>query len=904
MKFGRTIKTSLYPEWSSQYLQYSDLKKEIKRRMAENHGTWSDQDEDDFVEELRQELDKVYSFQKSKVSELTSRIEKVNNEVHLLLASRHSSEQSLNQDHEHGGRGGASTSRTGGADGAGGAQGAGDAQQADGEHQEQAPERRASSDNVHRDVMYQARDDAGSDDELDSDGDEDPLEERFQELEEQLAVVIADVHDLALFTKLNYTGFLKIVKKHDKQTGRLLRKEFVQHYLTTRPFYKENYDALIVKLSRMFDLVHTRGHPVQGDASAGGGQSAFVRQTTKYWVHPDNIVPLKLFILKHLPVLIFNTEKEYQPEDSAITSIYYDNEDLELYLGRLEKTEGAEAIRLRWYGGMDNKQIFVERKTHREDWTGEKSVKARFPIKEEHVNAFMRGEYRMNDTFEELRRKGKKSDKEVDSMIQLADEVQYAVLTRKLQPVMRSFYNRTAFQLPGDARVRISLDTELTLVREDNWDGRQRSGNNWRRMDIGIDYPFEQLPAGDVERFPYGVLEVKLQTQMGQEPPQWVRELVSSHLVEAVPKFSKFIHGCATLLSNRVDLVPFWLPQMDIDIRKPVSMNLALDRPASQHGSQSHSDSGSQKGAPHYEPVSEDEFEGEEEDEELNHRIANAQQEADNVGLSESDPRIKEIREEREKYLQEHRKESERAERENPGAKDASSARRRPSQPSGAPRPRAAPSRNDILATSSTFDKNYFRKLHPKNISRLWRAAGSGAPQGDDAQQQDQEEEDPALAALQGRDEETPRGTGSGPPEGVEYVTEFHAQPGKRVSVPIRVEPKVYFANERTFLKWLEFSVMLSAIALGMLNFRHQNDTAGVVTSSIFTFVSLFAIAYSGVLYVWRALKIRERSSSNVYFDAIGPTILCASILGALVVNFAMRIFESQHARTLRGVLS
>ena len=34
----------------------------------------------------------------------------------------------------------------------------------------------------------------------------------------------------------------------------------------------------------------------------------------------------------------------------------------------------------------------------------------------------------------------------------------------------------------------------------------------------------------------YGVLEVKLQTQFGQEPPQWVTELVSSHLVEAVPK--------------------------------------------------------------------------------------------------------------------------------------------------------------------------------------------------------------------------------------------------------------------------------------------------------------------------------------------------------------------------------
>ena len=97
----------------------------------------------------------------------------------------------------------------------------------------------------------------------------------------------------------------------------------------------------------------------------------------------------------------------------AITSIYFDNEDLELYLGRLEKTEGAEAIRLRWYGDMGVKTIFVERKTHREDWTGEKSVKARFPIKEHLVNAFLRGEYTMDAEFQELVRKGKKTQQEV-----------------------------------------------------------------------------------------------------------------------------------------------------------------------------------------------------------------------------------------------------------------------------------------------------------------------------------------------------------------------------------------------------------------------------------------------------------------------------------------------------------
>lgn len=41
------------------------------------------------------------------------------------------------------------------------------------------------------------------------------------------------------------------------------------------------------------------------------------------------------------------------------------------------------------------------------------------------------------------------------------------------------------------------------MVREDNWDGRQRSDGNWRRTDIGIDYPFEQLHAEDKEIFKY-----------------------------------------------------------------------------------------------------------------------------------------------------------------------------------------------------------------------------------------------------------------------------------------------------------------------------------------------------------------------------------------------------------------
>lgn len=49
-------------------------------------------------------------------------------------------------------------------------------------------------------------------------------------------------------------------------------------------------DELIIHLSKLYNIVRTRGKPITGDSGAGGTQTDFVRQTTKYWVHPDNLV--------------------------------------------------------------------------------------------------------------------------------------------------------------------------------------------------------------------------------------------------------------------------------------------------------------------------------------------------------------------------------------------------------------------------------------------------------------------------------------------------------------------------------------------------------------------------------------------------------------------------------------
>ena len=62
-----------------------------------------------------------------------------------------------------------------------------------------------------------------------------------------------------------------------------------------------------------------------------------------------------------------------------------DNSQLELYHGRLDKTPGAIALRLRWYGTGEPTTVFVERKTHRDSWTGEVRKKQLPRLREEGV---------------------------------------------------------------------------------------------------------------------------------------------------------------------------------------------------------------------------------------------------------------------------------------------------------------------------------------------------------------------------------------------------------------------------------------------------------------------------------------------------------------------------------------
>ncbi|EPZ31341.1 VTC domain-containing protein [Rozella allomycis CSF55] len=582
----------------------------------------------------------------------------------------------------------------------------------------------------------------------------------INELQKEIERITLELMELANFTRLNYTGFIKILKKHDKYTAYMLKPMFMVR-LNSRPLYLENLDNLILRLSKLYDVIRNGGQREDVSNDAAGSAQNFVRKTTKYWVHPDNVTELKFYIMKHLPILVFDKKKT--TPDPAISSVYYDNDDMELYTGRLEKTEGAIALRLRWYGSDEPQEVFVERKTHREDWTGETSVKSRFVLKEKHVNDFLSGAYTLDKSVEKMRDKKSKSDEELEAMMTLSREIQNVVLEKKLKPAVRTFYNRTAFQLPGDARVRISLDTELSMIREDP----PRNQGNWRRPDVLCEYPFNNLPSDEIVRFPYAILEVKLQTQMGQEPPKWVQDLVQGHLVEEVPKFSKFIHGCSTLLEHKVTLFPFWLPQMDVDIRKQPAQMV--------------------------------------------------------------DETAREIEKEKRRPIEEA-------------------------------------INRDISVT--------------KRLSKNHKDVTIEMPKED---AEDESDEEKPLLGLSRKHQAS----------SIFSIFTTKRKPvndqknGKKIAVPVRVEPKVFFANERTFLSWVQFSIFLGGTASVFLSLPN-NPTA---TFSAYLFISvavLFAL-YALFLYQWRAHRIRTRHPGP-YDDRVGPVILVIAFLAAMISSFIFHL--------------
>ncbi|OAA67852.1 spx domain containing protein [Niveomyces insectorum RCEF 264] len=863
MRFGRTLRESIYPPWKDEYIDYGKLKR-LLRDDEGNHSSdteggggggggggrgsvWTEEDENRFCDEIfNVQLEKVARFQEAQANALRDRADAVFEQLRDLTPG-------------DGGGGGSSGST-------GSVSASASASTSDGKGKE----------TTRGEITVQ----------------------RVRAIEAELDRITNDLRALKRYSSLNYTGFLKIVKKHDRKRGNRYKvRPMMQVSLGRRPFHAEaGYSPLLAKLSLMYEAVHQYlnpdevARPVDLETQPETKHNGERYTAYKFWVHPDNLLEVKTMVLRHLPALVYSDSSAKEADatvDPTVTSLYFDNDAFELYNQKLDRVGEAESLRLRWYGQLAAKpELFLDEKVVRADGTSEEH---RITIKDKYVRPFLDGAYAMEKSIQKMERQGEQPAA-VDAFRRTAAAMQTLVREKRLEPLLRANYVRTAFQKPADDRVRVSIDTNLAFVREDNLDPRHpcRDPAAWHRRDIdalgSAGVSFANLPPSDVSQFPYAVLEIKLREDVNgggggaaaasaagttvsasgdaeatgapvpppppttRKRPAWVEDLMASHLVYPSPHFSKFVHGAAVLFDDYVNRLPFWLGDVDRDIRRDPQEAFAEEELRRAQRAADKQVVGSFLGTTgklgsFSKPA----------------RGSPATQSATNLAerlASEGSiaQRIAQQHDQQQQQQQQQRRVSGITENGEPSASNGGAV-------SG-----ATPSYGTISSVLPSFSVTRYAKWRRRRQSK----AHGGA----------------SLAELPEL------------PEGVTEPTEWLKNAG-----PLHIEPKVWLANERTFLKWMGICILLGSLAVALSTAAVASGGGGGGGSSSSS--SNTVAAWMGVIYIgvaafagfwgWYMLETRRAMiiarSGRDFDNMVGPVVVSVALMGALILNlvFAYR---------------
>lgn len=775
MRFGKTLRKALYPPWKGNYIDYAKLKSLLRENDVNDDG---DNDGSDSDSGLWTEQDEEAFVQEL----LNVQLDKVNtfqSQTSQQLRERTSACESKLRPL---------------------------APVADQQPLEDGPERRRIASEV------------------------------LQELDS----ITKEVSELEKYSRINFTGFLKAAKKHDRKRGARYRvKPLLQVRLSQLPFNSEDYSPLVHQLSVMYSFVReTLSQDVVQPKEPERGFGRDVYSSYKFWVHADNVLETKTHILRRLPVLIYNpgsTSKEdvrSLPDDPTITSLYFDNPQFDLYNQKVARASEAGSLRLRWTGQLQDKPpIFLEKKIVAED---DSSREVKVQLKEKHIKEFLDGEYHLDKKVHRMEDMNNGESAEAESLKQNVGELQAFIKEHNLQPMLRANYTRTAFQIPGDNRIRISLDTNLALIREDSLDQERpcRDPNEWHRTDLddsAASYPFNAVRTGEIVRFPHALLEIKLRGKAHDS--EWVNDLMSSHLVKEAPRFSKFVHGIAQLFEDHVNSFPFWLGELENDIRR--------DPETAFHEEQE--------------------------------RLAKRAEEDMAVGSflgGAGSPSTKPL--------------------------------------SGSPSYRWT----EISSRSNLRRPSGMSEGVPPNFPSTRKRISTVEPEHRETpvEQPTEEPEDSSTTPnnfttlLQSLTQKFPTWTGhqeENLPPGVRHPGIWIKDAG-----PVRVESKVWLANQRTFIKWLHVSILLSTLSLGLYNAAGKHNRIAQALAIVYTFFAIFAAAWGWYMYEKRARLIRQRSGKDLD-NMFGPLVVCIGLAIALVLNFAFKVSSRGKLRLcLRSLLT
>lgn len=659
----------------------------------------------------------------------------------------------------------------------------------------------------------------------------------------KLDELLTVAQELEHFQRINYTGFTKIVKKHDRIHSNYSVKPLLNVRLKSLPFHSEDYSPLLYKIGTLFQFLRDNYNIDQSLSKLSSFNDLsnlnHEFQSFKFWIHPDNLMEVKTTILRHLPVLIYNRNQRSndndddddeddededevsKDNDQTINCLYFDNDHFDLYNNKLTKINNSSTLRIKWIGKLlDKPKITLEKKQF--DLNSNFHIDEKISLKQKYISQYI--------IKHEIPKKLKKINLE-ESLTNILDFIK----EYDLQPILRTTYKRTAFQIPGDDKVRIIIDSDLIFIREDTFDQQLpiRDPESWHRTDIDSksNKPLQYLRKGESSKFPYSTMEIKIKKSSVKnfKNLNWINELINlSHLIKEIPNFSKFIHGVASLFleDDKLDNVPLWFNELESDLSFNPELYLSTSR----------------------------------------HEQAKKDSELIETGITDEDnlSRFK-------KMILNNKTSSF--------------------------QPRSA-SFSGSLIFNKDGEAESFQPTNVGTIEEIDEAGGNTQgltdDQSSDFDEDDNDEGDDdryknpikkilnipnqfsKLIDVDSEDEEIEL------PAGVVKPESWIKNAG-----PLKIEPKVWLANERTFNRWLHVTTLLSTLTFVIYSSSKKSNFASLSDYLAYGYFALtvFSGLWGYYIFMVRRDIIKERSGKH--FDNIfGPLIVAVGLFVALIVNF------------------
>jgi len=106
----------------------------------------------------------------------------------------------------------------------------------------------------------------------------------------------------------------------------------------------------------------------------------------------------------------------------------------------------------------------------------------------------------------------------------------------------------------------------------------------------------------------------------------------------------------------------------------------------------------------------------------------------------------------------------------------------------------------------------------------------------------------------------------------------------------IKIEPKIFFSNERTFVAWLHAATMLAGGSLAIVAFSEKNELSQLY-GLIMLPVAIIFLTYALFQYGHRSGMIRRREAGP-YDDVQGAVVLSTILMISICATFGVKLCQ------------